>query len=54
MAYGLRNAARTFQRLIDEVCWGLEFVFTYMDDIHVFSLALDEHRDHLERDFKRL
>ena len=54
MADGLRNAARTSQRFIDEVCWGLDFVFTYMDDIHVFSLTLDGHRDHLQQDFKRL
>ncbi len=35
MPFGLRNAAQTFQRFIDEVFQGLEFVFTYIDDILV-------------------
>ena len=54
MAYGLRKAAQTFQRFIDEVCRGLDFVCTYRDDILVFSSTLDEQRDHLREHFKRL
>ncbi|XP_049317746.1 uncharacterized protein K02A2.6-like [Bactrocera dorsalis] len=32
MTFGLRNAAQTFQRIINEVFRGLDFVFTYLDD----------------------
>ena len=39
---------------MDEVCCGLDFVFTYIDDILIFSFTLDEHRDHLHQYFKRL
>ncbi len=35
MPFGLRNAAQTFHRFIDEVFQGLDFVFTYIDDILV-------------------
>ena len=54
MTYGLRNAARLFQRFMDEICCGLDFVFTYIDDMLLSSLTLDEHRDHLHQHFKRL
>ena len=37
MPFGLNNAAQTFQRLMDTVCRGLEFVFVYFDDILIFS-----------------
>ncbi len=33
MPFGLQNAAQTFQRFIDEAFQGLDFVFTYIDDI---------------------
>ena len=33
MPFGLRNAAQTFQRFIDEVLRGLPFVFAYLDDV---------------------
>ena len=40
MPFGLKNAAQTFQWLMDTVCRGLEsvFVYMYMDDILVASL----------------
>ena len=34
---GLRNAAQAFQRLMDETCRGLSFVFAYIDDLLVAS-----------------
>ncbi len=37
MPFGLRNATQTFQRFIDEVFQGLDFVFTYIDEILVKS-----------------
>lgn len=33
MPFGLRNAASTFQRFIDEVTSGLDFCYSYIDDI---------------------
>ena len=33
MPFGLRNAAQTFQRFMDEVLRGLEFCFGYIDDL---------------------
>jgi hypothetical protein len=39
MSLGLRNAAQTFQRFMEEVLRGLDFCFAYLDDILVFSRA---------------
>ncbi len=54
MPFGLRNAAQTFQRFIDEVFQGLDFVFTYIDDILVASETSEQHKQHLEFIFERL
>jgi len=54
MPFGLRNAAQTFQRLMDEVLAGLPFVFCYLDDILVASRNHQEHVAHLEVVFTRL
>ena len=37
--FGLKNAAQAFQRLMDTVCHGLDFVFVYLDDILVSSTS---------------
>ena len=54
MPFGLRNAAQTFQRFIDDVCRDLDFVFIYLDDILVASSSPDEHLQHLQILFQRL
>lgn len=54
MTFGLRNAAQTFQRIINEVVRGLDFVFVYIDDIFIASATMEEHRLHLIELFKRL
>ena len=54
MPFGLRNAAQTFQRFIDDVCRGLDFVFIYLDDILVASRSREEHLQHLRALFHRL
>lgn len=54
MTFGLRNAAQTFQRFIDEVLRGLDFCYTYIDDILVASSSLEEHMQHLRILFQRL
>ncbi|BHF77688.1 hypothetical protein SprV_0602079700 [Sparganum proliferum] len=54
MAFGLRNAAQTFQRFIDHVLRGLPFVFAYIDDLLVTSRNEEEHKEHLALVFDRL
>lgn len=54
MTFGLRNAAQTFQRFIDEVLAGLPFCYGYIDDLLVFSQNEEQHREHLRELFQRL
>ena len=51
---GLKYAAQAFQRLMDSVCAGLEFVFVYLDDILVASESEEQHVKHLTMLFDRL
>jgi hypothetical protein len=37
MSFGLLNAAQTFQRFVDDILRGLDFCFSYLDDVPVFS-----------------
>ena len=43
MPFGLKNAAQTFQRLMDTVLQGLTCIFVYLDDILVASSSEQEH-----------
>lgn len=55
MTFGLRNAAQTFQRFIDEVLHGLEeFTYGYCDDILIFSSSEECHKNHLRQVLERL
>lgn len=54
MPFGLRNAAQTFQRFINEVTRGLPFVFAYLDDLLVASVSPEQHCDHLRLLFSKL
>lgn len=54
MGFGLRNASQTFQRFMNQVTQGLDFVFVYIDDILVASKNEEEHREHLSLLFNRL
>ena len=54
MPFGLKNAAQSFQRLMDSVLQDLDFVFVYLDDILVASANHDEHGEHLRTLFDRL
>lgn len=54
MPFGLKNSAQAFQRLMDIVCQGLEFVFVYIDDILVASKDVPTHKHHLRLLFQRL
>ena len=54
MPFGLKNAAQTFQRLMDTILRGIPCIFVYMDDILVSSSNRTEHADHLRQVFKAL
>lgn len=43
MTFGLRNAAQTFQRFINDILKDLDFCFSYVDDILIASSSDDEH-----------
>ncbi|UYV73466.1 hypothetical protein LAZ67_10003518 [Cordylochernes scorpioides] len=54
MNFGLKNASQTFQRFMDEVTKGLDFVFVYIDDVLIASKNENDHIQHLHTIFKRL
>jgi hypothetical protein len=54
LSFGLKNAPAEFQRVMDQVFSGLEFVKSYIDDIIVFSTSTQKHRTHLADVFARL
>lgn len=54
MTFGLCNAAQTFQRLINEVLRGLDFVFPYIDDIFIASSSVEQHRKDLRMVLDRI
>ena len=54
MPFGLRNAAQTFQRFIDQVLRGLPFAYVYIDDVLIASATPEEHQHHLRQVFERL
>ena len=47
MPFGLRNAGQSFQRLMDQILAGLDFVFVYYDDVLVASQSEELHKEHL-------
>ena len=54
MGFGFRNASQTFQRFMNQVTQGLDFVFVYIDDVLVASSNEEEHLQHLDTLFERL
>ena len=42
MPFGLRNAAQTFQRFIDQILRGLPFCYAYIDDLLIASATPEE------------
>ena len=54
MPFGLRNAAQTFQRFIDEVTRGLDFCYAYIDDLLIASDDMTTHERHIRELFDRL
>lgn len=53
MPFGLRNAAQTFQRFLDHVLHGLDFVYVYIDDVLIASANPTQHLSHLRQVFTR-
>ena len=54
MPFGLKNAAQTFQRLMDGILRDVDFAFVYLDDILVASVSKSQHLEHLRRIFELL
>lgn len=54
LPFGLRNAAQSFQRLMDTVLRGMQRVFVYIDDILVYSPDPETHKRDLTELFERL
>ena len=46
--FGLRNSGQTYQRLIDHVTRGLDFVIVYLDNLLVTSVDHRTHKKHLK------
>jgi len=53
MPFGLKNAPIFFQRVLDQVLEGADFLKCYIDDVLVHSKGLLQHLSHLEELFKR-
>lgn len=54
MNFGLRNAAQTMQRYMNEIFSDLPFVFAYLDDILIGSSSIEENIKHTDIVLKRL
>lgn len=54
MTFGLRNAAQTFQRYMNQIFHDLDFVVVYIDDICIASENPEQHQEHLRIVLQRL
>ncbi len=54
MPFGLKNAGQSFQRLMDQLMAGLDFVFVYLDDILIASPDQQTHLHHLRLVLERV
>jgi hypothetical protein len=54
MPFGLKNAGQSFQRPMDRLMAGLDFVFVYLDDILIASPDQQTHLQHLRLVLERL
>nr|CDS30910.1 gag pol polyprotein [Hymenolepis microstoma] len=54
MPFGLHNTIQSFQRFVDQVFRGLDYVFSYIDDVLIVSSNPDEHKQHLKQVFDLL
>jgi hypothetical protein len=54
MSFDLRNAAKTFERFVDEVLSGFDFCFAYIADMLVYSRTPKEYEQQIRTLFKQL
>ena len=56
MPFGLTNAPATFCTLMNQVFHEYldKFVVVYLDDIVVYSVTMEEHKEHLAKVFQKL
>jgi hypothetical protein len=54
LPFGLKNAFTKFQRVMDYILIGLGFAKSYINDIIIFSLTLEDHMHHLQEIFRRV
>ena len=54
MPFGLRNAAQTFQRFMDQVLRGVPAAYAYIDDVLIASPTPEQHLEDLRTVFARL
>jgi hypothetical protein len=54
MPFGLKNAAQSFQRMMDKIFGHLPYVFIYLDDALIASRSQEEHMGHLKAVFSLL
>ena len=54
MPFGLRNAAQTFQRFMDQVLRGITSAYVYNDDVLIASPTPEQHLQDLRAVFTRL
>ena len=56
MPFGLVNAPATYQRMMEDVFYGLhlDICFIYLDDLIIFSKTFEEHIERLDKVFARV
>lgn len=54
MAFGMRNASATFQRLMQRVLSGVTNCEAYLDDVVIYSASWEDHLNSLNQVFCRL
>jgi len=51
--FWFKNAAQTFQRFVNDILRGLDFVFAYIDDVLIAPRTESEHEAHLRSVLER-
>ncbi len=54
LPFGLKNAHAEFQRVMDRILAGLDFVQCYINDIVMYGDTMDEYQIHLQIVFEQL
>ena len=56
MPFGLVNAPATYQRMMEDLFYGLhlDICFIYLDDLIIFSKTFEEHIERLDKVFARI